>query len=194
MRDRPTVRARSKTCWRVDSSEAQTISVRGTMISAAVMLLNSKMVWSISFSCSFIEPSSSATSTIALNSSVVNLSSTGMLPPGTKRIKELVTNLSTTRRGKINFEKSFMGYATSLEIGSALCTATVFGVISPNMSSNTVVIPTAIPTPLFPKRAVVKDATRLADATFTNMLPTSMVINSRRGLSRRPATITPLLP
>jgi hypothetical protein len=118
----------------------------------------------------------------------------GILSPPINDIKEFVINLNTILRGKISLEKRCIGYAKNLEMTSALWTATVFGVTSPNMSKRIVVTPTAIPTPLLPRRAVAKEATRLAEATFTNILPTRMVMSNLRGLPKSLATTDPLLP
>jgi len=52
----------------------------------------------------------------------------------------------------------------------------------------------AIPTPLYPKIEVAKDATTLADAELTRVLPMSMVISNLRGLFRSLATNLSVLP
>ncbi|MFA7139337.1 MAG: hypothetical protein WC151_12555, partial [Bacteroidales bacterium] len=67
------------------------------------------------------------------------------------------------------------------DIFSEFCAANDFGVISPNIRINKVIIPVATPTPVLPNASMAKDVIKDDAPILTTLLPISMALNSLLG-------------
>jgi len=89
-----------------------------------------------------------------------------------------VTKLNTHTTGlNINII-TFIGFDTNIATFSELLAAIVFGVISPNNNTNTVISAVAIGTPWEPSNAMNKDVDIDVAAIFTTLLPINIVLNN----------------
>ena len=151
----------------------------------------------ISFSTSSRTPSSSLTPTIVFNSSsVINGSdSFGSAPNNLINRDEIAVNKKTN--GLNITTQNCIGFDTFSETASDFCLATVFGVISPKISTKTVITPVDIATAeSLPLKSLTANDVAIEEAPmFTILLPISIAPKSLFGLSVNFSTsLAPLTP
>ena len=90
---------------------------------------------------------------------------------------------------------AFIGLDTNRETFSELFAAIVFGVISPNINTNTVITAVASATPFSPINPINKDVDMDVAAIFTTLFPTNIELKSLFGFSINELTnLAPLTP
>ena len=90
---------------------------------------------------------------------------------------------------------ALIGLETISATFSVLLAAIVFGVISPNISTNIVITAVAIGTPLSPYKDINNDVDIDVAAIFTTLFPTNIDVKRLFGLSiKDPTNLAPLTP
>ena len=103
--------------------------------------------------------------------------------------------LNTHTTGFKNTMVALIGLETISATFSVLLAAIVFGVISPNISTNIVITAVAIGTPLSPYKDINNDVDIDVAAIFTTLFPTNIDVKRLFGLSiKEPTNLAPLTP
>ncbi len=100
-----------------------------------------------------------------------------------------VSLLKPHLNGKTNREKAYIKGATKRETCLEFLIAIIFGIISQNMTTMTVIAIMEIPTPASPHLFTLSEAAILEAKTLANILPMRIVIRRSVGLLRRDSNI-----